>query len=534
MITRNRVISRLTLKIFAVNGLALVMLAFGLFYLGQYENNLIKTEQKTLERQAHIYAGAIAETAQVRGPMIRRGERGARILKFDRLARFPARKMIRRLGQTTTSRIRLYDFDGQIMGDSDWLAGPVGVIETGPSSHRTRFLKMPVTASLDFIVDVLPSSLNLDYYPTQEKTSMTGFMYPDVQNALANMPSASAWWKNDMEGKKNMVLSAAVPVKSMKGVIGVVYLTRSGEGIINAMRQVQRDILMIFLISLGFTFLLSLYLSGAIARPLKKLSRSAERVQNNFGRGEKIPDLSKRNDEIGDLSLSLKSMTDALSLRLDIIESFAADVAHEIKNPLTSLRSAVETLSIIKSDDDRKRLMSVILHDVNRLDRLITDISKSSRLDAELSREDLEHVDLRPMLESMAQYYNAGLSLPVNMNIGVNGVESRLGQVFDNLLSNAQSFSDTIKISAEKQGRSWHITIKDNGGGIPENKLDAIFNRFYSERPTSERFGEHSGLGLAICKQIIEAHDGEIYADNIMDENQNKIGAQFTVIMRSV
>ena len=530
-----RILSRLTLKIFAVNGVALVILAFGLIYLGQYENNLIKTELKTLERQARIYAGAIAEAAQVQGPMLMRGERGARILMFDRLARYPARKMIRRLGKTTTSRIQLYDFDGTLMGDSDWLSGPVGVIETGPASRRRGFFTMPVAASIDFILDFLPSSLRLRDYPTDNKTTVTGFVYPDVQRALDGRISSSEWCEpNGMSERKNIILSAAVPVKNMDRIMGVVYLTRAGNAIEETIRQMQRDVIFLFFIALGVTFVLSLYLSGAIARPLKKLSRASENVQRNFGRGTNIPNLSKRKDEIGDLSISLISMTNALSERLDSIENFAADVSHELKNPLTSLRSAVETVSIVKNEDDRKRLMDVILHDVDRLDRLITDISKSSRLDVELSREEMDVFCMRNMIRDICDHYGATSNLPENDTICILGVEARMGQVFDNLLSNAKSFSDNVSLMVERQGNDWHITVDDNGPGIPENKLETIFDRFYTERPNTESFGNNSGLGLAICKQIIDAHEGEIFAKNRYNDAGQKIGACFTIVLKAI
>jgi len=536
MTDSKRIFSRLTLKIFAVNGVALVVLAFGLIYLGQYENNLIKSELKILERQARIYAGAIAESAQVQGPIMMKGERGARILMYDRLARYPARKMIRRLGQTTTSRIRLYDFDGALMGDSDWLSGPVGVIDMGPGSRRHGFFKQPVKASLDIILDFLPSSLKLKDYPTVNKTSQTGFAYPDVQRALEGDFSSSEWCLagSDTRGRKDIILSAAVPVRNMDRIMGVVYLTREGDKIEETIRQMQRDVVMLFFLALGVTFVLSLYLSGAIARPLKKLSKAAENVQRNSGRGAKIPNLSSRRDEIGDLSLSFKSMTDALAQRLDSIEHFAADVAHELKNPLTSLRSAVETVSIVKNEDDRNRLLDVILHDVDRLDRLITDISKSSRLDAELSREDMGVFCMRPMIQDICHYYHVDCNLPNNDGICILGVETRMGQVFDNLLSNAKSFSDHVAVMVEKQGVNWYITFDDNGPGIPENKLETIFERFYTERPDAEGFGNNSGLGLAICKQIIDAHEGKIFAENRYDGDGNKIGARFTVILKSV
>lgn len=526
---QDRILSRLTLRIFAVNGIALVVLAFGLIYMGRYESNLISSELQTLERQARIYAGAIAEAAQVEGPILLQGEYGARILRYDRLARYPARKMIKRLGQTTTSRIRLYDFDGSIMGDSDWLSGPVGVIETGPASHRSGFFETPVEASVDFILDLLPSSLKLEEYPNDNQTALTGYLYPDVQKAMNGDMSISAWNKD-----RRLLMSAAVPVKNMDRVMGVVYLTRDGAPIDDAIRQMQRDIIMLFIIALGVTFLLSLYLSGSIARPLRKLSNAANNVQRNFGRGAKIPDLSRRNDEIGDLSVAFKSMTDALALRLDTIERFAADVSHELKNPLTSLRSAVETVSIVKDKDDREQLLQVILHDVDRLDRLITDISKSSRLDAELSREDMATINITKMLEDICAHYKCKVNLPADKNIKVRGVDIRLGQVFDNLLSNAKSFSDTIELIVERQGKSWHITVEDEGPGIPESKLETIFERFYTERPQSESFGNHSGLGLAICKQIIDAHDGRIYAENRHNDKGQVIGARFTVILKAI
>lgn len=527
--TRDRIFSRLTLKIFAVNGIALVVLAFGLIYLGQYESNLIKSELQTLERQARIYSGAIAEAAQVPGPTLFRDERGLRILRYDSLARYPARKMIRRLGQTTTSRIRLFDHEGKIMGDSNWLSGPVGVIDTGPATLKSSFLQTPVNASLDFIVDLLPTSLKLEEYPQNNQTTLTGFVYPDVRDAMEGEISTAAWLMN-----QRLLLSAAVPVKNMDRVMGVVYLTRDGSTIDEAIRQMQRDIIMLFFIALGITFLLSLYLSGVIGSPLKKLARAANHVQKNFGRGAQIPDLSKRKDEIGDLSVAFKNMTDALALRLDTIEHFAADVAHELKNPLTSLRSAVETLAIVKGKKDQERLITVILHDVNRLDRLISDISKSSRLDAELSREDMEIVDIAQLLKDICHHYNCSVNLPHEHAINVLGVDTRLGQVFDNLLANAQSFSDAVTVTVEKQGHEWHITVEDEGPGIPDNKLEKIFDRFYTERPDQEAFGNHSGLGLAICKQIIDAHNGRIFAENRYNDDGNKIGARFTVILKAV
>jgi two-component system sensor histidine kinase ChvG len=223
-----------------------------------------------------------------------------------------------------------------------------------------------------------------------------------------------------------------------------------------------------------------------------------------------------------------------LAQRLDTIEAFAADVAHELKNPLTSLRSAVETVSIVKNEEDRNRLMDVILHDVDRLDRLITDISKSSRLDAEIAREEMDVFCMRGMIADICDHYGASYNFPENDSICIRGVDTRMGQVFDNLLSNAKSFSDDVSLMVEKQGAHWHITIDDKGPGIPNNKLETIFDRFYTERPDSEGFGNNSGLGLAICKQIIDAHNGQIFAENRYDVQGQKIGARFTIILKSI
>jgi two-component system sensor histidine kinase ChvG len=273
--------------------------------------------------------------------------------------------------------------------------------------------------------------------------------------------------------------------------------------------------------------LLSIYLAGTIARPIRRLAAAAERVRRFHGRQVLIPDFGRRGDEIGDLSASLREMTGALWTRMDAIERFAADVAHEIKNPLTSLRSAVETAARVDDPQKQRRLLAVVLEDVQRLDRLITDISDASRLDAELSRVELEPVLVGRMLEALVDVHQATqseaaprllLSLPASGDgaLVVPGIEDRLVQVFRNLIANAISFSPSgapIRLAAERQGDDVVVIIEDEGPGIPEGKLEAIFERFYSERPAGEKFGTHSGLGLSICREIVEAHHGTIRLD---------------------
>ena len=307
------------------------------------------------------------------------------------------------------------------------------------------------------------------------------------------------------------------------------------------LRTVRLELLRIFGVALLVTVLLSFYLAGTIARPIRRLAAAAERARGRRARVE-IPDFTRRGDEIGDLSRSLREMTDALWQRMSAIESFAADVAHEIKNPLSSLRSAVETVARIEDPTNQRRLMAVILNDVQRLDRLITDISDASRLDAELGRLELEPVDIAAMLRALADVHDAtrtNVSPRLVLAIGkserdlvVAGIETRLSQVFRNIIGNAISFSEPlgeIRLAARHDGRAVLVTVEDEGPGIPDEKLSAIFDRFYSERPHGEQFGTHSGLGLSISKQIVEAHRGTIWAENRKDAGGATIGARFSV-----
>jgi two-component system sensor histidine kinase ChvG len=324
-------------------------------------------------------------------------------------------------------------------------------------------------------------------------------------------------------------------------------LIKDGSEVEAAVRDRRLDILVVFAVALGVTVLLSFYLAGAIARPLHRLAEAADRVRRAQGRQVEIPDLSKRRDEIGDLSVALDEMTQALWDRLDAIERFAADVAHEIKNPLTSVRSAVETVARVDDPEQQKKLMGIILDDVQRLDRLISDISDASRLDAELSRAQSEPVGLSRLLDALVEVEGAtakerggptyAIDLPRAADgsvdpLTIQGLEGRLGQVFRNLLSNAATFSPadgTIRVTARRLPGWVQVIVDDDGPGIPENKLKAIFDRFYTERPKDEKFGTHSGLGLSISKQIVDAHGGSIVAENRRDSQGQIAGARFTI-----
>jgi two-component system sensor histidine kinase ChvG len=338
-----------------------------------------------------------------------------------------------------------------------------------------------------------------------------------------------------------LVFSVAIPIQRYKQVLGAVMLSTGSGEIEEELRTVRLELLRIFGVALLVTVALSFYLASTIARPIRRLAAAAERTRGRRARVE-IPDFTRRGDEIGDLSGSLREMTDALWQRMSAIERFAADVAHEIKNPLSSLRSAVETATRIEDLANQRRLMAIILDDVERLDRLITDISDASRLDAELGRLELAPIDVAAMLQALVDVDEATRTTDsprlmlaistIDRGLVVPGIETRLSQVFRNVIGNAVSFSPplgTIRLMARHDGRAVVVTVEDDGPGIPADKLTAIFDRFYTERPLGEKFGTHSGLGLSISKQIVEAHRGMIWAENRKDATGATLGARFCI-----
>jgi two-component system sensor histidine kinase ChvG len=305
-------------------------------------------------------------------------------------------------------------------------------------------------------------------------------------------------------------------------------------------------ILKVFLIAAGVMVVLSVLLAGTIADPMRRLADGAERVRRRIRARVEIPDFTKRGDEIGHLSGTLREMTNALYSRIDAIESFAADVAHELKNPLTSLRSAVETLPLARTEESRARLLAVIHHDVQRLDRLISDISDASRLDAELQRQESAPVDIMTLLNTVVAVANevkrdddVTVSLAFEgggpLAFAVPGHDSRLGQVVDNLIENARSFSPPggkVRITCRRVRSTIDIIVDDDGPGVREEALEKIFERFYTDRP-HQGFGQNSGLGLSISKQIVEAHGGRIWVENrvaVTAGGETEVfGARFTV-----
>lgn len=461
-----------------------------------------------------------------------------------------ADRMMRIMVSPTDVRARLYTQSGRLLSDSKLLgAGQVESFDLAPigQGDEDGGWFSPLEGVYDLWVKLFFSS-NLPQY--REYANQPGTDFEEVTRALEGETATAR--RQNSEG--DLVVSVAVPIRRFKIVLGVLLVTAEGDDIDQMIRESRLQTLTLVGYGLLGTVFLSLAFSVYIVRPIKRLAQTADEAVTgtNFARVE-MPDFSIRNDEIGDLSLSFRRMIRALYTRIEAIESFAADVAHEIKNPLTSIRSAVETLELVKDDAAKEKLLALIVQDVGRLDRLISDISDASRLDAELVREATEPLDMAPFLEGLHQVYEATrregdphVKLTVardrdapDRSFVVNGLEGRLGQVFRNLINNAVSFSaagDMIEVTLFRrlyQGQDVVcVVVEDMGPGIPEDNLENIFERFYTERPEQDEFGTNSGLGLSISRQIVEMLDGKIWAENRAGTVDGEIaGARFVVIL---
>ncbi|MDP9128400.1 MAG: sensor histidine kinase [Pseudomonadota bacterium] len=540
-----RHLSPIVRRILAVNVMALAILVGSLLYLGRYQDKIISTELNSLLLQSRIIASAVAEGAVV-------------IDEEDRSILSPllARLMVRRLAETTDTRTRLFDDDNTLLADSRSLLGGKSKIQiediAQPTEranlHPTWFAR--VTAGIFDAIDLIHEHRAYPLY--QEAEIQRADQYEIARRAMQGEMATQVW----SLPKGGLILAAAVPVQHSKHVLGSVMMSQTDMALDKAIYAVRIEILQIFGFTLMITVLLSLYLARTIARPIRLLALAAEGLRHgqmeivglagmaSLLNRNAIPDMTGRKDEIGDLSGALRDLTAALAQRIGAIENFAADVAHEIKNPLTSLRSAVETVERVHEPAAKQKLMMVIRDDIDRLDRLITDIARASRLDAELSRDQTIPIEVDRFLVAFVELHlplqrdnepQVQLVLPpVKERLTVMGVEARLVQVLQNLVENALSFSPPggrVILAAGRDGRFVRITVEDSGPGIPENKREAIFDRFYTERPRTEKFGTHSGLGLSISKQIVEAHRGRIWAENRRDRDSNVIGACFFVAL---
>lgn len=494
----------LTSRILAVNILALVMLAGGFFYLDSFRSQLVDARIDQAATQATLIAEALAAA-----PAAERGMLAAR------------------LGQSTKLRVRVYGPSGELAIDS-WRLGPATYRLRDPATeswqrHVARFLDR----AIDRIVGAdrperfgEPAVDRLAAWSEAREAAASGNVVTRVRRAPDRTP----------------LVSAATPLPG--GEDAVLLTTANQRDIVRIVRAERLRLGIVLAVIVAVSVLLSLFLARTIVRPLRRLARAAHRVRLGRAREVVVPRLPSRRDEIGLLARALSDMSLALRHRIDATEAFAADVTHELKNPLASLRSAVDSMDRVRDPELQARLVEVIRDDVRRLDRLITDIAEASRLDAELSRTRFETIDLGAMIEGLiAAREQRGLNGDVRLAFArphagtavVLGDGSRLTRVIENLVDNAISFSPPgglVQIAATRDGDEVLCRVDDEGPGVAPEAREAIFKRFHSIRPEGEVFGRHSGLGLAIAKAIVEAHNGSIHAE---DRDDAPSGARFLI-----
>ncbi len=532
---RWRLVSPMLSRILLVNALPLILLVMTLLYLDQYQNGLLEAEVSALREQARVYAGALGQSAVVTAE----GE-------SPKLDPAIARPLLWRLTDPVpTAQAKLYAPDGRIVADSsirDSGAGPRAepmppAVDRGPVIGTIGWIYdrvlswLPHEAAPKLVVDSTPGAAGPDWQPdVKEELRLSS------TDEGREMPPYIRRTNDD-----RLLITVAAPVEQDDQTVGVILLTRDVREVDDSLFTIRISILALFGVALVLTVLLSWYLSLTIARPILRLARAAAEMREGKGRAGSVPrSILVRRDEVGALAGALSETASALWERMDAIEQFAADVAHEIKNPLSSIRSAIETLRRIEDPAQQRRLLAIIAEDVMRLDRLISDISDASRVDAELSRVATEAIDVAPILATLAEIFDATrkdddprveLDAPAT-GLVVQAVEDRLVQVLRNLIANAVSFSPRggrVGLVGRETGGMVEISVEDEGPGIPEAKLEHVFDRFYSERPKGEHFGQHSGLGLSISRQIVEALRGRIAAENRRDIFGKVIGARFVV-----
>jgi two-component system sensor histidine kinase ChvG len=547
--------SSLGRRIVFLNLAGLFALAIGITYLSQFRAGLIDARIQSLLVQGEIIAGAIAASATVETdssitidpdkllnlqPGESYGPSEDALYGID----FPINPervapLLRRLVSPTKTRARIYDRDGVLLVDSRNLFGRGDVLRfdlPAPDAEKPGLIERTLVA-----IRIWLGRGDLPLY--HELGADNGKGYPEVEQAL-NGQNASMVRINE---RGDVIVSVAVPVQRFRAVRGSLMLSTQGADIDDMVEAERLAILKVFLIAATVMVLLSILLASTIAEPVRRLADAAESVRRRIRSRVEIPDFTRRRDEIGHLSGTLRDMTDSLYSRIEAIESFAADVAHELKNPLTSLRSAVETLPLAKTEESRGRLLEIIQHDVKRLDRLISDISDASRLDAELQRQEAAPVDFAKLLGTLVAVANEvkrddGVTVTLAFEGGdarafqVPGHDSRLGQIVDNLIENGRSFSPpggTVRVMCRRLKSNVEIVVDDDGPGVRPDALDKVFERFYTDRP-HQGFGQNSGLGLSISKQIAEAHGGTIWVENRIgpvgaDGAPEVLGARFVV-----
>jgi two-component system sensor histidine kinase ChvG len=512
--------SRLAWIILVANGLALLVLVIGMLAVSETRRGLVNAKLDALRVEGELIANVMAEGAAESDP-------SPILIEGD------ARLLLRDLYVPDDVRARIFNKAAQLVADTHLLNTRLDVtVLPPPGEDLPSDLAEDARSLLSRLLDGFGGLFRTD----EERAALNRTLDEEVAAAIEGEIVAGV--RRQPDGSR--VVSVTVPIQPVRAVVGVVTLESFDLDALIA--DERRALFPFILMAVLVSILSSLTLTVFIARPIRRLAKAARRVRQAKGRRVEMPSLAGRRDEIGELGEAMRLMTAALYDRMDAIEQFAADVAHELKNPLTSIRSAAEILPRAKSDAQRDKLLDVIASDVRRMDRLITDIARASRLDAELAREDVGHVDLVTLIgDTIASYETAREGGPVmvfetRLEDGpVDGRAAPIGQVIRNLIDNALTFSPAegrivIRLSAETAD-TLAISVEDEGPGIPPESLETIFKRFYTERPHGAEFGSHSGLGLAIARQIVRVHGGDIRAENRLDEHGAIAGARFVVTL---
>ncbi len=509
-------------RILVIIILPVIFYPLAIIYFNKFQEFLIISEFEAIERQGLTFSKTIGLL-----------DDHYALIEKNNISGITLQTLLPYDNKSYQLQARLYDLEGNLIADSN-----IGKVKIKKLPFVKEYDETFLKNLISFLSEFISKPIDLSIYKN-EKINNFDFAPPEINEALNGMKVRVL--RRDQSG--DLVLFVALPVKKLKLIRGAVLISSSSKKIKEELINLESELFKILVIILFATFALGIYLARSITNPIIKLAKLADFITlNKILKLEKLPDLPFRRDEIGDLAKSFSSMIKELQNRVDHIANFAADVAHELKNPLTSLRSATETYTKLNKKDEQEQLLEIIQKDVERIDRLINDISLSSRLDAELIRMEFRTINLSDLVRTLIKIRKTSLRYKIEVihkkpDLFVQGDETKLAQVLDNIINNSYSFSrknGKILLTLKEISNKIYVIIEDEGSGFPNSAIKKVFNRFYTERPTSEEFGKHSGLGLSISKQIIEAHQGSIFAENRLDKKRKVIGARIVIILKKL
>ena len=515
----------LKIRILVIIVLPVILYPLIIIYFNKYQDILINSEFEAIERQGLTFSKAIGMAENQYG-----------LIEKNKISGFGLQTLLPFQDKNYKLHARLYNVEGKLIADSN----------EGIFNSKVEISKLPLVKKkfeLEEYINKFVTKLSKIVSQPIDFSKFDNHVIENFKNSPPEIDEAlngkvTKVLRKDKTG--NLILFVALPIKNLRVIRGAVLISSSSDRIEHELLDLEKELFKTLGIILLATLGLGVYLVKSITNPIIKLAKYADYItENKTVRLDKISDFPIYKDEIGDLSNSFSKMIKEIQIRVDHIANFGADVAHELKNPLTSLRSASETLIKIKNKGDQKNLINIIQKDIERINRLISDISLSSKLDAELSRIKFKRININKLIETLVEVRRVSLGYKFKFkskfkDLYIQGNENKIVQVLDNLIDNAFSFSPKkkpIEVELKLKNKKVYIIIEDQGKGFPENALPKVFNRFYTERPETEEFGKHSGLGLSISKQIIEAHNGEILVENRINSKNNVYGARVTIIL---